>query len=72
VIEVDGDRARSRSSLLAVHVLDESDPGVHADIGGFYDCEYVRTDEGWKFSRVKISVSWRAGADLTLEETPQP
>lgn len=68
VIEIEGDTARSRSYLLAVHLLDGSDPSRHADAGGWYDCEYRRTPDGWRFTRVRVSIAWTGGEPLTLPE----
>jgi len=58
-ITIDGDTASSRSYLQAVHV--GSSPFDHWDAGGWYDCEYRRTPEGWKFTRVKLTEIWLAG-----------
>lgn len=58
-ITIDGDRASSRSYLQAVHV--GSSPFDHWDAGGWYDCEYRRTSEGWKFTRVMLTEVWVAG-----------
>jgi hypothetical protein len=46
-IEIAGDTARSRSSLLAIHVLNSSDPARH---------DYRKTTDGWKFTRVRVNV----------------
>jgi 3-phenylpropionate/cinnamic acid dioxygenase small subunit len=58
-IAIDGDRATSRSYLQAVHV--RATPDDHWTGGGWYDCEYVRTPDGWKFMRVRLSVVWMDG-----------
>lgn len=58
-IEIDGERARSRSYLLAMHV--GHGPREQWSAGGWYDCEYIRTDAGWKFRRVGLSVVWLDG-----------
>lgn len=64
VIEIDGDTASSRSYLIGIHVPDASDPTTHADAGGWYDCEYRRTAEGWRFTRVRVTIVWRGGLAL--------
>ena len=48
-ITVTGDTAVSRSYLQAVHVRES--PFDHWDAGGWYDCSYVRTPEGWRFTQ---------------------
>jgi hypothetical protein len=62
-ITVSGDTAVSRSYLQVVHV--RKTPSDHWDAGGWYDCKYVRTPEGWKFTLVKLSVVW-------VTENPAP
>ena len=58
-IHIEGDAAKSRSYLLAVHVNRE--PSDHWSVGGWYDCEYVRTAGGWKFNRVRLTPVWVTG-----------
>ena len=58
-ITIEGEWAGSRSYLQAVHV--GKSPLDHWDAGGWYDCEYRRTPEGWKFSRVKLTSVWMSG-----------
>lgn len=58
-ITIDKDTASSRSYLQAVHV--GASPFDHWDAGGWYDCEYRRTPEGWKFTKVKLTEVWLAG-----------
>ena len=67
VIEVDGDRARAQSYMLAIHVPDAARPAEHADVGGTYRCECIRTSAGWRFQRVTIEVWWTAGAEFMIE-----
>jgi len=63
MIELDGDAARARSYLIATHVFDRRDPRDYAQAGGWYDCELRRTEEGWRFTRVRLSVVWES-ADM--------
>lgn len=56
---VEGDTASSRSYLQAVHV--GKTPFEHWTGGGWYDCTYRRTSEGWKFVSVKLNVLWLSG-----------
>ncbi len=58
-IEITGDTAASRSYLQAVHV--GKNPTDHWDAGGWYDCTYQRTAEGWKFLHVKLTAVWLSG-----------
>jgi hypothetical protein len=58
-ITISGDSAVSRSYLQAVHV--SGAPTEHWDAGGWYDCEYRRTVQGWKFACVKLTAVWFSG-----------
>jgi SnoaL-like domain len=60
-IELDGDRARVRVHLVAVHVGRREEPGRHFDLGGHYDAEAVRTPAGWRFRRFTFSIVWHSG-----------
>ena len=44
VIDLDGDRARVRTTM---HVM-------HMPMGGVYDAQAVRTSAGWRFDRFKL------------------
>ena len=60
-IEIDGDTARSRSYLLAMHVVDPQDQASQWLAAGWYDNEYRRTPAGWKLTRVRITQVWEIG-----------
>jgi SnoaL-like protein len=59
-ITIEGDKARSRSYLQAVHIAER--PTEHWTAGGWYDAEYQRQQDGWKFTRVKLTSVWLDGA----------
>jgi hypothetical protein len=61
-IDIDGDTASSRHYLHATHVYDAEQQGRHADIGGWYDNEYRRTEDGWRFVSVNLTFIWSDGA----------
>lgn len=61
LITITGDTAHSRSYMLAIHIFDLNAPDRHADVGGWYDCDYVRTADGWKFQNVFLDAKWSAG-----------
>ena len=63
-ITIEGGIARSRSYLQAVHVTGA--PSDHWTAGGWYDCEYVRSSDGWKFTRVKLTPVWLEGAPAAI------
>jgi ketosteroid isomerase-like protein len=60
-IAVEGDEATSRSYLQAVHVSDPEATDGHWTLGGWYDCSYRRTPDGWRFTRVAITPVWQTG-----------
>ncbi len=67
-----GNEATCVSNMQAEHFIErEPDDGL-ADgedrwtIGGYYVNELVRTDEGWKLSKVTLNVTWQTGnADVS-------
>jgi 3-phenylpropionate/cinnamic acid dioxygenase small subunit len=63
LITLDGDRARVRANLIAVHVARASEPTVHFDTGCRYEFETSRTPQGWRISSLKLEALWTAGAD---------
>jgi hypothetical protein len=69
-IVIEGDEADACHYVVAVHILDADRPDLHADIGGRYDCRCVRTDDGWRFASVDLTVLWTAGEPL--EFAPEP
>ncbi|MCC7460842.1 MAG: nuclear transport factor 2 family protein [Gammaproteobacteria bacterium] len=67
-IRIDGDRASSVSYLQAVHV--RAVPTDHWSAGGWYECDYLRTARGWKFSRVRLSAVWLSGTPGPIRPEP--
>jgi hypothetical protein len=68
-IDIDGDTAKSRSYHMGVHVLDAVDRNRHGDGAGWYDCEYRRADDGWRFTRIQLTVVWTGGeADRPIND----
>jgi hypothetical protein len=66
-VTVDGDRATVRAHIRAEHWL----PSELVDSGpncwlvvGFYDDEAVRTPDGWRLAKVKLSVTYQENAHL--------
>jgi 3-phenylpropionate/cinnamic acid dioxygenase small subunit len=50
-IDVDGDRATSRTYVHAVLNVDKDDPERWLDVIGHYDDELVRGPDGWRIAR---------------------
>jgi 3-phenylpropionate/cinnamic acid dioxygenase small subunit len=53
VITVDGDSAQARTYVDALIMLADNSSGVNA--AGFYDDEFVRTEEGWQIARRRFT-----------------
>lgn len=59
-IELDGDAARTRSYVIAVHRHGPK-PEHHATGAGWYTNTARRTPVGWRFSTVRLEIVWTAG-----------
>lgn len=60
LVDIDGDTARCRMYMQAVHMFTE-DPEPEFTIGGYYDDQLVRTTNGWRLNAVTLTVTWRRG-----------
>ena len=50
-IEIEGDMARGRTMFANINVMKKPDgSNLIFRVGGYYNDEFVRTSEGWKFS----------------------
>jgi 3-phenylpropionate/cinnamic acid dioxygenase small subunit len=64
VITVDGNSAQARTYVDALIMLANNNSGVNA--AGFYDDEFVRTEQGWQIARRRfIQVRVAAVGDAT-------
>ncbi len=68
-VQLAGDTATASHYLYAVHVLDAERPDEHADVGGQYRCQCVRTAEGWRFRSVELEIWWTGGSKFSLQPT---
>lgn len=65
--QIDGDVAKSRSYLQAQHVQKDSEGNQqHYLIGGYYDYDMVRTDDGWKIKKYSLTQTWSSGDPSVL------
>lgn len=53
VIAVDGDAAEARTYVDALIMLADNNSGVNA--AGFYDDDFVRTEQGWQIARRRFT-----------------
>ena len=67
VIDLDGDTARLRANLIAMHLWadQERDPNTlqtHFLAGGVLHALGVRTGRGWRLSELSLCNTWRTGS----------
>jgi hypothetical protein len=61
LVEVDGDSARQRMYMKAEHFLQNDSGNADFALGGYYDDQLIRTEEGWKIEAVTLTVLWNRG-----------
>jgi hypothetical protein len=67
VHDIEGDIARTRSYLQAQHVQTGADGKPrHFLIGGYYNYDMVRTDQGWKIKKYSLTQTWCSGDPSVL------
>ena len=67
VVEIDGDRATIHAHVRAEHWVPAELAGGGPDrwlVVGYYDNEAVRTAEGWRLSRVKLTAAHQENPHL--------
>ena len=64
---VDGETAAITMYLQARHVFDPTDAASWYTIGGYYEDELARVDGRWLLTRVRLTVTWRAGDPEIME-----
>lgn len=65
VIDLDGDRASAHAHVRAEHWMHDADGNTQRWlVVGFYDNEVVRTQHGWRFSRVQLTDVHQENAHL--------
>lgn len=58
LVDLDGDRATVRANLIATFVQRADAPESHFAVGERYRFEAVRTQNGWRLSRVEVTPVW--------------
>ena len=61
LVDIDGDRATVKAKFLATHLHREDDPGVIFHIGGDFFADAVRTPDGWRLSKIGLTVVFTEG-----------
>jgi len=74
-IRVDGDVASIRAHLHAQHWLPPDVAPQHRNrwlVVGFYDDEAVRTPDGWRLRKVRLTMTYEERPDASMEAKAQP
>lgn len=61
VHHVDGDVARLTAYLQVVHWLANELGDAEYTVGGYYDCDLRREEDGWRICRYRLTVTWQRG-----------
>lgn len=74
LVEVAGEKARCRMYMKAEHFLKNDQGGSEYSIGGYYTDELVKTQHGWRISKVTLKLFWQRGnrhiMQLAVERHP--
>jgi hypothetical protein len=60
-VEIDGDHATCVMYMQAEHFLADVEGESSHTVGGYYTNELVRLPEGWRLTKVKLTVLWQRG-----------
>ena len=71
IITVENKRATCVAYFQATHFLPSDTGGNTWTLGGRYDDELVRTAQGWKISRIKMTVLWAEGNQQLLTQAKE-
>jgi hypothetical protein len=61
LIDLDGDHATVQANLLVTFAYHADTPGPHFTLGERYRFEAIRTPQGWRLSRLRITPVWTSG-----------
>jgi len=68
-VDISGDTATMRSYFIASHLKYDHPGGANYIVGGQYDDELARCDDGvWRFTRRKITILWNLGNAAVMGE----
>ena len=64
--QIDGDTAKSTSYLQAQHVGNGGFGGDQYILAGYYSYDMLRTEDGWKIKKYKLTITWGSGNSAIL------
>jgi len=64
--EIHGDTAKCTSYLHAQHVAKNDFGDSHHVLAGYYNYDMVRTDDGWKIKKYRLTITWGTGNSAVL------
>jgi hypothetical protein len=67
IVQIDGDRATGRTYCLAYHICNDEQGRRLETIGVYYDENFVRTDDGWRFGVREATRVWSQITDTPRE-----
>lgn len=62
-IELNGDKAKATTNIIATHLFKKDVPNDHFTLAGVYEWEFLCTSKGWKIKALKLSMVWTEGND---------
>ena len=68
VHRIDGNRANLVAYLQAFHRFSGSRGEPDYFIGGYYDCDLVKTASGWRITRYALNTTWQRGNRDVMRE----
>ncbi|MBN9623837.1 MAG: nuclear transport factor 2 family protein [Actinobacteria bacterium] len=70
VLDLDADRATMRANLVWWSTYSADDPTDYWVVGSVYRFQAVRTEVGWRLSRMELSGRWSDGRAPDFVQTP--
>ncbi|MGW0826266.1 nuclear transport factor 2 family protein [Streptomyces sp. NPDC002845] len=65
-VDIDGDEARGVAYGVAYHLPNAAEPMKHEDGGGKLHVAARRTEDGWRFTRVRLEIVFAQGDPMSI------
>jgi hypothetical protein len=69
--EIDGDAGKLTAYVQAAHWLPNKRGDAEYTVGGYYDCDMVKTGGEWRIRKYKLTVTWHRGNREILRLAPK-